>query len=230
MDLFHGFAFTLQVFQISLKIFGLLDGRMERTGTVAEILVCLGKNLFCCLSQLHSPFISSWNSLPVGVGMSAFSCSLFSLAHSVRMSFRKHNSLTGNKGKLERLGNISPGSVLPAADLAAWDPGTTNASLPNAAVKCLGEKPTHRHFFHVHDTATQTSTSVDSGTAESSTSTAMWRFCTDLQTAAFVFFPAFIPGRNKTVSHVTSTSSPSGGFLPKRTKAHNSLGTGSSGR
>lgn len=113
--------------------------------------------------------------------MSLLCCSLFSLAHSVRMSFRKHYSLTGNKGKLERLGNVSPGRVLPATDLAAQDPGTTNASLPNAAIKCSGEKPTHTYFWHIHITAPQASTSADSSTAENSTIAAMWRLCADRQ-------------------------------------------------
>ena len=121
------------------------------------------------------------------------------------MSFRKHYSLTGNKGKLERLGNISPGRVLPATDLAAQDPGTTNASLPNAAIKCSGEKPTHTYFWHIHITAPQASTSADSSTAENSTIAAMWRLRADLPTAAFVLVPAFIPGRNETTSHVTFT-------------------------
>ena len=137
--------------------------------------------------------------------MSLLCCSLFSLAHSVRMSFRKHYSLTGNKGKLERLGNISPGRVLPATDLAAQDPGTTNASLPNAAIKCSGEKPTHTYFWHIHITAPQASTSADSSTAENSTIAAMWRLRADLPAAAFVLVPAFIPGRNETTSHVTLT-------------------------
>ena len=137
--------------------------------------------------------------------MSLLCCSLFSLAHSVRMSFRKHYSLTGNKGKLRRPCSISPGSVLPAADLAAWDPGTTNASLPNAAIKCSGEKPTHTYFWHIHITAPQASTSADSSTAENSTIAAMWRLRADLPTAAFVLVPAFIPGRNETTSHVTLT-------------------------
>ena len=137
--------------------------------------------------------------------MSLLCCSLFSLAHSVRMSFRKHYSLTGNKVKLERLGNISPGRVLPATDLAAQDPGTTNASLPNAAIKCSGEKPTHTYFWHIHITAPQASTSADSSTAENSTIAAMWRLRADLPTAAFVLVPAFIPGRNETTSHVTLT-------------------------
>ena len=39
MDLFHGFEFKLQVFQMTLKTFGLLDGRMECTGTMAESLL-----------------------------------------------------------------------------------------------------------------------------------------------------------------------------------------------
>ena len=99
--------------------------------------------------------------------MSLLCCSLFSLAHSVRMSFRKHYSLTGNKGKLERLGNIHPSSMLPAADLDAQDPGATSASLPNAAIKCLGEKTTHGYLCHIHDTAIQVITSPDSSTVTS---------------------------------------------------------------
>ncbi len=59
--------------------------------------------------QLRSAFTSRLASLPVTLRMSlSWSC-LCPLAHSVRMSFRKHYSLTGNKGKLERLGNVSPG-------------------------------------------------------------------------------------------------------------------------
>ena len=103
MDFFFGFEFTLQVFQMTLKTFGILDGRMEWTGTIVEILVWLGRSLSCCLSQLRSALISSWNTLSVGIRKSSFCCSFFSLAHSVRMSFRKHYSLTGNKRKLERL-------------------------------------------------------------------------------------------------------------------------------
>ena len=180
MDFFFGFEFTLQVFQMTLKTFGILDGRMEWTGTIVEILVWLGRSLSCCLSQLRSALISSWNTLSVGIRKSSFCCSFFSLAHSVRMSFRKHYSLTGNKGKLERLCNVSPGSVLPATDLAVQGPGTTNASLPNAAIKCFGEKPTHRYFLHIHNAAPQANNSADSSTAENSTIAAMRRFRTDL--------------------------------------------------
>ena len=101
----------------------------------------------------------------------SWSC-LCPLAHSVRMSFRKHYSLMGIRRTLKRHRNIHPSSMLPAADLAAQDPGATSASLPNAAIKCLGEKTTHGYLCHIHDTAIQVITSPDSSTV---TSTAITR-------------------------------------------------------
>ena len=83
------------------------------------------------------------------------------------MSFRKHYSLMGIRRTLKRHHNINPSSILPAADLAAQDPGATSAYLPNAAIKCLGEKTTHGYLCHIHDTAIQVITSPDSSTVTS---------------------------------------------------------------
>ena len=154
--------FAAQLFKLRFK------GGGERAGSAGHILLFLGNyGIFCCLSQLRSAFTSRLASLPVTLRMSlSWSC-LCPLAHSVRMSFRKHNSLMGIRRTLKRHRNIHPSSMLPAADLAAQDPGATSASLPNAAIKCLGEKTTHGYLCHIHDTAIQVITSPDSSTVTS---------------------------------------------------------------